>query len=371
VVFFSKSLLINLSSYPNNESYKTWKRTFYLRPASLLFALSVGLSATLSGCLPNDSANSTNTISPATSSVDTTNSDRNVESKVIRIGYQKFGTLSILKARENLEQRLANQGISVQWILFPAGPQLLEALNAGSIDFGHTGEAPPLFAQAAGAPLEYVANQTPNPKGEGILIHQDSNIKTVADLKGKTVALNKGSNVHFLLVKALEAAGVKYEEIETVFLPPADARAAFEQGSVDAWAIWDPFYTAAKRATNARVLEDGEGLVANREFYLAAKPFVDRYPERIKTILEEAEKADVWANTNVTEAAKLLSPQLGIDVPTLQEVLKRRPSGIEPIQPDVVAYQQQVADTFYQLKLLPKTVRVQEVARTPNQNVER
>ncbi|MBW4537113.1 MAG: sulfonate ABC transporter substrate-binding protein [Pleurocapsa minor HA4230-MV1] len=371
MVFCSKSFLIGIFSYPTKGSYKTCRRAFYLRPTSLLFALSLGLSTTLSGCLPNDSANSTDTISPVTSSVDTVNSNSNVESQVIRIGYQKFGTLSILKARENLEQRLANQGISVQWVLFPAGPQLLEALNAGSIDFGHTGEAPPIFAQAAGAPLEYVANQTPNPKGEGILVHQDSDIKTVADLKGKKIALNKGSNVHFLLVKALKAGGVKYEDIETVFLPPADARAAFEQGSVDAWAIWDPFYTAAKQATNARVLEDGEGLVANREFYLAAKSFVDRYPERIKTILEEAEKADVWAKTNITEAAKLLSPQLGIDVPVLEEVLERRPSGIEPIQPDVVADQQQVADTFYQLKLLPKTVRVQEVARTTKQNIER
>ncbi|NJM86755.1 MAG: sulfonate ABC transporter substrate-binding protein [Hydrococcus sp. RU_2_2] len=315
---------------------------------AFLFALGFGLSIALSAC--------TTTINNPTQN-----------GEVIRLGYQKFGTLNILKARGNLEKRFQDQNISVQWTQFPAGPQLLEALNTGSIDFGHTGEAPPIFAQAAGAPLEYVASQTPNPKGEGILVSKDSPIKTVADLKGKKVVLNKGSNVHFFLVKAVEKAGLKYEDIEPVFLPPADARAAFEQGSVDAWAIWDPFYTAAKRATDARVLVDGEGIVANREFYLAAKPFVAKYPKRVKAILEETEKADVWAKSNIKEAATLLSPQLGIDVATLEEVLQRSPVGIQPIKPDVVAYQQQVADTFYQLKLLPEPVRVEEVAQVSNE----
>ncbi|HEY9295947.1 MAG TPA: aliphatic sulfonate ABC transporter substrate-binding protein, partial [Phormidium sp.] len=219
-------------------------------------------------------------------------SSKSQESNVIRIGYQKYGTLTLLKSRGNLEKRLASQSTSVQWIQFPAGPQLLEALNAGSIDFGHTGEAPPIFAQAAGAPLVYVANEPPNPKGEAILVPKDSPIQDVAGLKGKKVVFNKGSNVHYLVVEALRAAGLKYSDIKPIYLPPADARAAFEQGSVDAWAIWDPFFTVAKRATNARVLKDGEGLVANREFYLAAKPFNDQYSDRIEAILEELQKVD-------------------------------------------------------------------------------
>ncbi|WP_013321230.1 sulfonate ABC transporter substrate-binding protein [Gloeothece verrucosa] len=324
----------------------------------IIFLVIVGIILT--------ACSSTQTNLPVSSSSPSNPVTNNVESKVIRIGYQKFGTLNILKARGNLEQRLKGEGISVQWLQFPAGPQLLEALNAGSIDFGHTGEAPPIFAQAAGAPLVYVASQTPNPKAEGILVKQDSPLKTLADLKGKKVVLNKGSNVHFFLVKALEKAGLKYEDINIIFLPPADARAAFEQGSVDAWAIWDPFFTAAKRATGARVLEDGEGIVANREFYLAAKPFVEQYPERVKTIIEETKKADSWAKTNVTEAATLLAPELGLDVPTLEEVLKRRPGGIEPINGEITAYQQQIADTFLGLKLLPKPIQVKDLTEKSN-----
>ncbi len=125
------------------------------------------------------------------------------DAKTVRIGYQKYGTLVILKARGTLEKRLAANGIDVKWTEFPAGPQLLEGLNVGSIDFGTVGEAPPIFAQAAGAPLVYVAHEPPAPEGEAILVPKNSSIQSVADLRGKKVALNKGSNVHYLVVKSL------------------------------------------------------------------------------------------------------------------------------------------------------------------------
>ncbi len=335
-------------------SLKKSRHTF-----ALIFAVGLCLSLVVSACTPTNSPN----LQSDRAITNTSSTSQSVENNTIRIGYQKYGTLNILKAQGSLEQRLKPQGITVQWIQFPAGPQLLEALNAGSIDYGHTGEAPPIFAQAAGAPLVYIAHEPPNPKGEGILVAKDSSIQKVADLKGKKVALNKASNVHFFLVQALAAAGLQYKDIKPVFLPPAEARAAFEQGSVEAWAIWDPFFTAARRATGARVLENAENLAANREFYLAAKPFADKYSDRIKAILEETQKVDDWAKANPTEVAKLLSPQLGIDVPTLVEVSQRRPYGVQPMQSDVVAYQQQVADTFFKLGLLPKPLDVKQVAQ--------
>ena len=152
-------------------------------------------------------------------------------SDTLRIGYQKYGTLVLLKAQGALEKRLAPLGIQVKWAEFPGGPQLLEALNVGSVDFGTTGETPPIFAQAAGADLQYVAYEPAAPKGEAIVVAKDSPLKSVKDLKGKRVALNKGSNVHYLLVKALEKAGLKYEDVQTVFstrptrAPPSSAAA--------------------------------------------------------------------------------------------------------------------------------------------------
>ena len=130
------------------------------------------------------------------------------QADALRIGYQKYGTLMLLKAKGTLDKRLAEQGVDVQWTEFPGGPQLLEGLNVGSIDFGVTGETPPVFAQAAGADLLYVAYEPPAPSSEAILVPKDSPIKSVAELKGKKIVLNKGSNVHYLLVRALEDAEI-------------------------------------------------------------------------------------------------------------------------------------------------------------------
>jgi sulfonate transport system substrate-binding protein len=280
--------------------------------------------------------------------------------QVLRIGYQKYGTLTLLKARGDLEKRLAPQGFEVKWTEFPAGPVLLEGLNVGSIDFGTVGEAPPIFAQAAGADLVYVANQPPAPTAEAIIVPKGSALKSVAELKGKRVALNKGSNVHYLLVKALEKAGLKYSDVQVVFLPPADARAAFERGAVDAWVIWDPFLAAAEKQLSARVLADGTGIVSNHQFYLASRGYADKNPQVIKAIVEELAKLDVWADKNSGEVAKFLAPQIGLDVPIAELAARRFAYGIRAISPQVAEEQQKIADVFFDLKLIPKAVRISD-----------
>src|SRR6266516_3956812 len=140
------------------------------------------------------------------------------QEKVVRMAHLKIGGFGLLKARGNLEERLRPLGYTVTWSEFPAGPPLFEGIKAGAIDFTHSGEAPPIFAQAAGVPLLYIGHEHPAPKIEAILVPKDSPIKTITDLKGKKIALNKGSNVHYLLVRALEQAGLKYTDVELVFL---------------------------------------------------------------------------------------------------------------------------------------------------------
>jgi sulfonate transport system substrate-binding protein len=287
------------------------------------------------------------------------------EAQTLRIGFQKYGTLTLLKAKGDLEKRLAPQGITVKWAEFPAGPQLLEGLNVGSIDFGTVGEAPPIFAQAAGADLVYVANQPPAPAAEAIVVPKDSGIKSVAELKGRKIALNKGSNVHFLLVKVLEKAGLKYSDVQTVFLPPADARAAFERGAVDAWVIWDPFLAAAERQLGARVLADGRDVVANHQFYLAARPYAEKNPEVVQAIIEELARLDTWADGRAKEVAQLLAPQIGLDLAVTELAAGRFAYGIKPINSLVAAEQQKIADVFFELKLLPKAVRISDALPRP------
>jgi sulfonate transport system substrate-binding protein len=279
---------------------------------------------------------------------------------VIRIGYQKYGTLVLLKARGSLEKRLAPMHVEVRWTEFPAGPQLLEGLNVGSIDFGIAGEAPPIFAQAAGADLVYVGNEPQASAGEAILVPKNSPIKSVAELKGKKVALNKGSNVHFLLVKLLEKAGVKYNDIDPIFLTPADARAAFERGSVDAWAIWEPFLAAAQIQTGARILADGNGVVSNHQFFLASRSYASKRADVVAVALEELAAVDQWAKTNRKDAAAALQPQIGLDQATLELALSRNGYGVTPVSDAVLAEQQRIADTFYDLKLIPKHINVRD-----------
>lgn len=278
----------------------------------------------------------------------------------VRIGYQKYGTLTLLKGRGTLEQRLAARNVTVKWTEFPAGPQLLEGLNVGSVDFGTVGEAPPIFAQAAGANLVYVGNEPPSPASEAIVVHKDSKLRALADLKGKKVALNKGSNVHYLLVKALEKAGLDYKDISVVYLPPADARAAFERGSVDAWVIWDPFLAAAEKQLNARVLADGKGLVANYQFYLAARPYAEKSGDIVRIVLEEIAKVDEWGAKNPKEVAAILSTQTGLDTDVVALAASRYSYGVKPISTEVLEQQQKVADAFSNLKLIPKPIAVKD-----------
>jgi len=278
----------------------------------------------------------------------------------LRIGYQKSASLFVLqKAQGTLEKRLVPLNTRVKWVEFPAGPQLLEGLNVGSVDVGYVGEAPPIFAQAAGAQFLYIGHDPAAPQAEAIVVPKDSPIKNVAELKGKKVALNKGSNVHYLLVRALEKAGLKYTDIQPIFLPPADARAAFEKGAVDAWAIWDPFLAAVEKQTGARIVADGrDGVANNYQYYLAERGFVDKQPQVIQALFDDAVEQGRWLKANLPAAAAIIAPLQGLDVAVVELALQRYQFNVAPLSAGVAADQQKIADVFHELKLIPKPVRI-------------
>lgn len=287
------------------------------------------------------------------------------QTKELRIGYQKYGNLVLLKNRGLLDERLAKEGIKIKWIEFPAGPQLLEGLNVGSIDFGTVGETPPIFAQAANADLVYVANEIAAPKSEAILVPKGSPIKSVTDLKGKKVALNKGSNVHYLLVKVLEEAGLKYSDIKPVYLTPSDARVAFESNQVDAWAIWDPFQAAAETQIQAQNLKDGTGIVDNYQFYVASRSYAEKNPQVLIALVEELQKIGDWPTNKPEEVTDIIAPVIGLSKEATFLAVTRKKYGTQYITKEVVEYQQKIADTFYDLKLIPKKLAVKEVIWSP------
>jgi len=278
-----------------------------------------------------------------------------------RIGNQK-GTLNILKGRGTLEKRLAPLGVTVKWTEFTAGPVQLEALNVGSIDFGDVGEAPPIFAQAAGAPLAYVAATVQRPQSEAVLVPKGSAITAVAELKGKKIALNKGSNVHYFIVKLFEKHGLSYGDLNLVYLPPADARAAFEKGSVDAWVIWDPFLAAAEKSLEARILADATGVVGNRAYYFSSLDYVAKNADVLAIAVEEINRIDAWGVANKSDFAAELAALWGLPKPVADITVGRAAYGTGPITKAILAEQQKIADTFFALKLIPRKINVLEAA---------
>jgi len=284
----------------------------------------------------------------------------------LRIGFQKGSlNLALLKSLGLLEKQLPTT--QVRWVEFPAGPQLLEALAVGSVDFGATGDSPPVFAQSAGKDLFYVGAEPPKPDSSAILVKPDAPLKTLADLKGKRVAAQKGSSAHFLLVQAVKKAGLRWADIQPVYLPPADARAAFERGAVDAWAIWDPYYAAAEIDGNVRVLATSRGLTGNNTFYLASRGLAQREPA-LRTLFAALTKTDAYVQANRKDTAQRFADFAGLGLATVHRFLERRqPSPVAPLTPALIAEQQKVADAFVQLGLIPKPIRVADIVWLPGQ----
>ncbi|CAB3769097.1 sulfonate ABC transporter substrate-binding protein [Paraburkholderia solisilvae] len=278
--------------------------------------------------------------------------------KVLRIGYQKSGLLAIIKAQHTLDQKLEPLGYTVKWFEFPAGPQLLEALNANSIDIGSTGAPPAVFAQAAGVRFVYVGTEPAGVTNEAVIVKADAPLRTVADLKGKRVALQKGSSSNYLLLALLQKAGLRYTDIQPVYLPPADARAAFENGTVDAWAIWDPYYAAAQHALRARTLADYTSLEAGHNFYEATRDFAQQHPDVVGIVLEQLQSTGRWVNTHPAETVELIAPQVGLDRVVVDTWVRRVPYGTQPVTDDIVRSQQSIADAFYGAHLIPQRITV-------------
>lgn len=280
--------------------------------------------------------------------------------KEFRVGFQKAGLPVITRQQQLIEKALAPEGVSVRWVEFPSGPPLLEALNAGAVDVGWTGDAPPIFAQAAGANLVYVAALPSNGAGEAIIVPADSPVKAVVDLKGRKVGVTKGSSAQNLLVAALERAGVAYADITPVYLSPPDAAAAFASGKIDAWSIWDPFLAIAELRHKPRELTTTKAELAVNTYFLANKGFATAHPAIVLKAEAALKQSAAWADANRSEVAKVLSEVTGVDIAAENVVAGRSEFGVLPLTDAIVAGQQQTADRFFKLGLIPRAITVKD-----------
>jgi sulfonate transport system substrate-binding protein len=279
----------------------------------------------------------------------------------IRIGTQKGGFFPAVRQRHSIEDAFKPLGIEIRWIDFQFGPPLLEAINAGSVDFGFVGDAPPIFAQAGGAGIRYVAAVKSDGNTQAIIVPQNSPIKTLADLKGKRIAFGKGSSAHNLLVAALEKAGIAWGDITPAPLAPADATAAFVKGSVDAWSIWDPYLALAELKENARVIAFDKDVHKPNSFYIAGSDFVDKYPALVAQLNSIFASEGRWADTHHEEVAKAQAEATGVDLEATRRFVDRSNYRVVPVDDEVIKSQQAVADRFAKLGLIPKPVNVSDI----------
>ncbi|PZQ48380.1 MAG: sulfonate ABC transporter substrate-binding protein [Rhodovulum sulfidophilum] len=277
----------------------------------------------------------------------------------VKIGYQKTN-LPVVARREGTIEAALGPDVSVKWVEFTAGPPLVEALNVGAVDLGWTGDAPPIFGQASGAAISYVAALPGNGAGEAIIVKADGGIETLADLRGKTVAVGKGTSAHNLLVAALEKAGVGYDEITPTYLAPADGAAAFAADKVDAWAVWDPFLAIAETRYAPRVLARSSDVLNVNTYFLGNKTFVAEHPSAVLKVLAGLGEAAVWADAHRPEVAAAVAEVTGVPIDAQTLAADRATFGIFEITPEIVAHQQETADRFFKLGLIPTAITVSD-----------
>ena len=280
--------------------------------------------------------------------------------KEIRIGYQKTGVLVITRQQASLEKHFTPQGIDVKWVEFSSGPPMMEAMNVGSIDYGAVGDSPPVFAQAAGAAIVYAAGQ-PITNGQGILVPKDSPIRIIADLKGKRIGFTKGSSAHNVVVQTLEKAGLTYADITPVYLTPPDAGPAFANGSIDAWAIWDPYFAIGETKQSGRILINAREVTKTNSFYIANRDFAGKHGAILQQIVDVTTATGQWAEQHRDEVAKSLAAVTGVPLDIQTVAANRSNYVIGPVTDDIVATQQGVADRFYKLGLIPKPVVIRDI----------
>lgn len=279
--------------------------------------------------------------------------------ETLRIGYQKSSTLiTLLKTQGKLDKALAEANIDVSWHEFPSGLPLLEALNVGNVDVSaDVADTVPIFAQAAQAKLTYFAQEAPSPSAQAIVVRKDSPLQRLADLKGKKVAVTKAAGAHYLLIAALEKAGLKFSDIQPAYLTPADGRAAFENGKVDAWVTWEPFLSGVQRQLPTRTLADGTGLASYKRYYLTGNAYAKAHPEVLKLVYEQLQEAGHWVKNHPRDAAQVLGPLWGnLDAETVEAANAHRSYQVQPVKADQLEEQQNIADAFFAAGLLPKAV---------------
>ncbi|WP_378731025.1 ABC transporter substrate-binding protein [Nocardia brasiliensis] len=281
----------------------------------------------------------------------------------VRAGDQKGTGLQALLTAAG---ELATTPYKITWSQYQSGPPMLEAINAGAVDLGGVGNAPPVFAAAAKSAIKIVSAYQAGKAGQGIVVPKESPLRTPEELRGKKIAVAKGSSAHAHLLAVLSKAGITWDEIEPQYLQPPDALAALSTGRVDAWAIWDPYTAQAEQQSNARILVDGNGYVTGDAFYVAgAKALGNKATAAaLRDLLARIARAHAWVNEHPEQWAKTYAELTGLPYDVILAVVERGPYHDHQLDAATIAAEQGVADAFADAGLIPRKVTISDYTDT-------
>ncbi|MED4805828.1 aliphatic sulfonate ABC transporter substrate-binding protein [Bacillus atrophaeus] len=285
------------------------------------------------------------------------------ELKEINIGIQQsLSPLLIAKEKGWFEEAFEKEGIKVKWTEFQSGPPQFEGLAADKLDFSQVGNSPVISGQAAGISFKEIGLSQDGLKANGILVKKDSGIHNLKDLKGKKIAVAKGSSGFDFLYKALDQEGLSADDVNIIQLQPDEATSAFENGAVDAWSIWEPYLSIQTLKHEAKIIANGESTdLYSPGFTLVRTKFADEYPDEVVRFLKVYDKAVAWQKKHREEAADLYADIKNLDKEVVKNVLNNTEPLNEVINNDIIKAQQETADFQYRTKAINKKIDVKEV----------
>jgi sulfonate transport system substrate-binding protein len=275
------------------------------------------------------------------------------------LGYQRTGLWLVAKNRGAFEDALKTDGVTVTWVgPFADAPTGYEALASGSSDFFSSATAPAVSALAGGNPFKIVAANQAAPDGRAIIVFKDSVVKTVADLVGKKVAVQRGNVAEYTLLKTLEHENIAKDQVERVYIAPADAAIALTQKKVDAWTTWDPYISIAEIQNGARIIVSGQ-YAPDFGVYAARADLIKSQPDAVKKVLAGLQKEALWANANIVKAVNIEGTETKLPQPVIDRIGTRaRDYSLSPVDPKILAQMQTISAWLVDNAVIPKPVDV-------------
>ncbi|MBR0758230.1 ABC transporter substrate-binding protein [Bradyrhizobium jicamae] len=273
---------------------------------------------------------------------------------VLRVGDQKGGNRSLLE----ISGQARDLPYKIEWSEFPAAAPILEALNAGALDVGYTGDLSFLSVYAAGAPIKAIGGTRSDPKTQAILVRADSPIKSAADLKGKRLAGTRGGWGQFLIDATLEKTGNKIEDATFAPLGPVDAKIALLAGSIDGWAVWEPYVSYATLKDKARIVSDGEGLTPTVTFIVASDNAIATKRAAVQDLVQRLNKARLWSLDHLAEYARSTADLTKLPEDVLLSAYTAQKTSPIAIDEAVVKEIQAASDRATRYGILGKTLDV-------------